>query len=273
MDLMGQWLLGMQGPNSASGKGLAGGRHRHPVLPDRCRAARARRPTRSAASTAGSSPRPRRPRPSTSSSSSARQKYAKEAAATGAYIPVFKGAEAAITDPLFKRPGRRSRRDDLPPELFRSGSRSLGRARHQRHVGRGRRRRNEAGSRRRRDPGSGRPAVARALSRLAGRSGRGAAARARQAIRRCAPPSPATARRVSQPGPHFVDRADHLRRARPADAAQRLGDRRHLPAACAAALHHLRRAADGRGGLVQFLQLERLRPAGKIHRPQELLAI
>ena len=37
MDLMGQWLLGMQAPNSASGKGLAAGGHRHPVLPDRSR--------------------------------------------------------------------------------------------------------------------------------------------------------------------------------------------------------------------------------------------
>ena len=52
MDLMGQWLLSMQGPNSTSGKGLAEediGILSFPVLPG----ARARRPTRSAASMAG----------------------------------------------------------------------------------------------------------------------------------------------------------------------------------------------------------------------------
>ena len=37
MDLMGQWLLGMQAPNSTSGKGLARGGHRHPVVPGRAR--------------------------------------------------------------------------------------------------------------------------------------------------------------------------------------------------------------------------------------------
>ena len=31
------------------------------------------------------------------------EKYAKEAAANGGYIPVFKGSEAAITDPLFRQ--------------------------------------------------------------------------------------------------------------------------------------------------------------------------
>ena len=35
MDLMGQWLLGMQAPNSTTGKGLAEERHRHPVVPGR----------------------------------------------------------------------------------------------------------------------------------------------------------------------------------------------------------------------------------------------
>jgi len=37
MDLMGQWLLGMQGPNSASGKGLAEEDIGIPVLPGRVR--------------------------------------------------------------------------------------------------------------------------------------------------------------------------------------------------------------------------------------------
>ena len=49
----------------------------------------------------------------------------------------------------------------------------------------------------------------------------------------------------------------------PAHVHERLGDAHRLPAAGAAALHDLRRAADGRGGLVQLLQLERLWPARK----------
>ena len=66
-------------------------------------AARARRPIRSAASTAGWSPRPRRPQAVDFLKFFSQEKYAKEAAATGAYIPVVKGAEASIVDPLFKR--------------------------------------------------------------------------------------------------------------------------------------------------------------------------
>ena len=49
------------------------------------------------------------------------KKYAKEAGATGAYIPVVKGAETAITDPLQRRLADDLAQDDLPPELFRSG--------------------------------------------------------------------------------------------------------------------------------------------------------
>ena len=37
MDLMGQWFLSMQGPNSTSGKGVAPRGHRHPVVPPRAR--------------------------------------------------------------------------------------------------------------------------------------------------------------------------------------------------------------------------------------------
>ena len=37
MDLMGQWLLGMQGPNATDGKGLRARGHRHPLVPDRSR--------------------------------------------------------------------------------------------------------------------------------------------------------------------------------------------------------------------------------------------
>ena len=66
MDLMGSWLLGMQGPNSSNGKGLADVGHRRPAVPDRCPAARARSATRSAACTPSSSPRRRRRRRSIS---------------------------------------------------------------------------------------------------------------------------------------------------------------------------------------------------------------
>ena len=72
MDLMGQWLLGMQAPNSTSGKGLPEDDIGISTFPS-CPAERARRPIRSAESTAGSLRRPRRPRPSTSSNSSARR--------------------------------------------------------------------------------------------------------------------------------------------------------------------------------------------------------
>ena len=54
MDLMGQWLLSMQGPNATNGKGLAAEDIGILSFPVDCREARARRPTRSAASTAGS---------------------------------------------------------------------------------------------------------------------------------------------------------------------------------------------------------------------------
>ena len=140
MDLMGQWLLGMQGPNSASGKGIAGRRHRHPVVPDRARrqgqgdrhAGRRQR-------LAGQQDARRRRR-STSSSSSARRNTPKEAAATGAYIPVVQGRRGGDHRPVLRRLA-----DDLAATTYhqnylRSGPRSVGRPRHQRHLGRRRRR-------------------------------------------------------------------------------------------------------------------------------------
>ena len=88
------------------------------------------------------------------------EKYAKEAAAKAAYIPVYKGAEAAIKDPLVKQVG-----DDLAATTYHQNffDQDLGPS-----VGRvindisvcGRRGRNDAGSGGRGDPGRGRPAIA-----------------------------------------------------------------------------------------------------------------
>jgi raffinose/stachyose/melibiose transport system substrate-binding protein len=102
MDLMGQWLLGMQAPNSASGKGLPAddiGILSFPVVPGG---------KGNATDTLGgvngflvskSAP----PAAVDFLKFFSQEKYAKEAAATSAYIPVVKGVEAAITDPLQRR--------------------------------------------------------------------------------------------------------------------------------------------------------------------------
>ena len=102
MDLMGQWLLGMQGPNSTSGKGLPQediGILSFPIVPGG---------KGKAADTLGgingwlvskSAP----PEAVDFLKFFSQEKYAKEAAASAAYIPVVKGAEASFTDPLFKR--------------------------------------------------------------------------------------------------------------------------------------------------------------------------
>ena len=140
MDLMGEWLLGMQGPNSSNGKGLADddiGVLPFPTVPGGKGEAT---DTLGGDQRASSSPRRRRRRRWISSSSSARRNTPKEAAAAGAYIPVVKGTEAAIKNPIVKQIADDARRHDLSPELLRSGPRALGRARHQRHLGRGRRR-------------------------------------------------------------------------------------------------------------------------------------
>ena len=101
MDLMGSWLLGMQGPNSSNGKGqpesnigvmpfptLPGGRGE---IDDTLGGVHAFLVTKTA---------PAETTDFLKFFSSA--KYAKEAAEAGAYIPVVKGTAAYIKDPLVK---------------------------------------------------------------------------------------------------------------------------------------------------------------------------
>jgi raffinose/stachyose/melibiose transport system substrate-binding protein len=102
MDLMGQWLLGMQAPNSTSGKGLPEediGILSFPIV-----AGGKGKATDTLGGINGwlvskSAP----PEAVDFLKFFSQEKYAKEAAATAAYIPVVKGAEASFTDPLFKR--------------------------------------------------------------------------------------------------------------------------------------------------------------------------
>jgi raffinose/stachyose/melibiose transport system substrate-binding protein len=102
MDLMGDWLLGMQGPNSTNGKGLpeedigilsfptvAGGKGK---ATDTFGGINGFLVTKTAP-----------PAAVDFLNFFSQPKYAKEAAAAGAYIPVVKGASAAIKDPLIKR--------------------------------------------------------------------------------------------------------------------------------------------------------------------------
>ena len=141
MDLMGQWLLGMQAPNSASGKGLpeddigilsfptvAGGKGK---ATDTLGGVNGFLVTKTAP-----------PEAVDFLKFFSQEKYAKEAAATGAYIPVFKGAEAYDHGSA----GQADLADDLAATTYhqnylRPGPRPLGRPRHQRRVGGGRRRR------------------------------------------------------------------------------------------------------------------------------------
>ena len=102
MDLMGQWLLGMQAPNSASGKGLPEediGILSFPVVTGG---------KGKATDTLGgingwlvSKTAP--PEAVDFLKFFSQEKYAQEAAATAAYIPVVKGTKPAFTDPLLKR--------------------------------------------------------------------------------------------------------------------------------------------------------------------------
>ena len=102
MDLMGSWLLGMQGPNSSSGKGLAesdigvmpfptvaGGKGE---LGDTLGGVHAFLVTKTAP-----------PEAVDFLKFFSQVKYARDAAAAGAYIPVVNGAEAEIKDPLVKQ--------------------------------------------------------------------------------------------------------------------------------------------------------------------------
>jgi raffinose/stachyose/melibiose transport system substrate-binding protein len=101
MDLMGQWVLGMQGPSSTSGKGLAPediGIFSFPILPGGKGKA-----TDLLGGINGFLVTKTAPKETVDFLNFfSQEKYAKEAAATGGYIPVYKGAESAIKDPLVK---------------------------------------------------------------------------------------------------------------------------------------------------------------------------
>src|SRR5271165_3961037 len=102
MDLMGQWLLGMQGPNSASGKGLPPediGILSFPIVPGGKGAATDTLGGINGWLVSKSAP----PEAIDFLKYFSQEKYAKEAAAKAAYIPVVMGSESAFTDPLFKR--------------------------------------------------------------------------------------------------------------------------------------------------------------------------
>jgi raffinose/stachyose/melibiose transport system substrate-binding protein len=102
MDLMGQWLLGMQAPNSASGKGLAEediGILSFPVV-----VGGKGKATDTLGGINGWLVSKNAPADAVGFLEFfSQEKYAKEAAAAGADIPVVKGANAVITNPLFKR--------------------------------------------------------------------------------------------------------------------------------------------------------------------------
>ncbi len=102
MDLMGQWLLSMQGPNSTSGKGLAEediGILSFPVLPGGKGKATDTLGGVNGWLVSKSAP----PEAVDFLKFFSQEKYAKEIAEKAAYIPVVKGSEASFTDPLFKR--------------------------------------------------------------------------------------------------------------------------------------------------------------------------
>ncbi len=102
MDLMGQWLLGMQAPNSTTGKGLAEediGILSFPVVPGGKGKATDTLGGINGWLVSKSAP----PEAVDFLKFFSQEKYAKEAAAKAAYIPVVKGSESAFTDPLFKR--------------------------------------------------------------------------------------------------------------------------------------------------------------------------
>ena len=149
--------------------------------------------------------------------------------------------------------GRRTRRHDLSPELLRSGSGAVGRSGHQRRLRRGGGRADDAGSRSRGHPGRLGPAVTRRWRWTASRS---------------LPPPGGTGRRVSEPA--FAH----------APAAFVETRRRMSLNGWATLLVFLPPALllftifvilpIGRSGLVQLLQLERLRTSRKVYRPQEL---
>jgi raffinose/stachyose/melibiose transport system substrate-binding protein len=102
MDLMGQWLLGMQGPNATNGKGLAPediGILSFPVIEGGKGKATDTLGGINGWLVSKSAP----PEAIDFLKFFSQEKYAEEAAEKAAYIPVVKGSEAEFTDPLFKR--------------------------------------------------------------------------------------------------------------------------------------------------------------------------
>jgi ABC-type glycerol-3-phosphate transport system substrate-binding protein len=154
MDLMGQWLLGMQGPNSTSGKGLPQediGILSFPIVPGGKGKATDTLGGINGWLVSKSAP----PEAVDLLKFFSQEKYAKEAAASAAYIPVVKGVEASFTDPLFKRVASDLAATTYHQNYFRPGPRSLRRSRYQRRIRVGRRRRDDSGGSRRRSPGRG----------------------------------------------------------------------------------------------------------------------
>jgi raffinose/stachyose/melibiose transport system substrate-binding protein len=102
MDLMGQWLLGMQGPNATNGKGLAAediGILSFPVIEGGKGKATDTLGGINGWLVSKSAP----PEAIDFLKFFSQKKYADEAAAKAAYIPVVKGSESGFTDPSFKR--------------------------------------------------------------------------------------------------------------------------------------------------------------------------
>ena len=102
MDLMGDWLLAMQGPNATNGKGLASediGILSFPIVEGGKGKATDTLGGINGWLVSKSAP----PEAIDFLKFFSQKKYAEEAAAKAAYIPVVKGAETAFTDPLFKR--------------------------------------------------------------------------------------------------------------------------------------------------------------------------
>jgi raffinose/stachyose/melibiose transport system substrate-binding protein len=102
MDLMGQWFLSMQGPNSTSGKGVAPediGILSFPTVPGGKGKATDTLGGINGWLVSKSAP----PEAVDFLKFFSQKKYGDEVAAKAAYIPVNKGSESAFTDPLFKR--------------------------------------------------------------------------------------------------------------------------------------------------------------------------
>jgi raffinose/stachyose/melibiose transport system substrate-binding protein len=102
MDLMGDWLLGMQGPNATNGKGLAPediGILSFPIVEGGKGKATDTLGGINGWLVSKSAP----PEAVDFLKFFSQKKYGDEAAAEAAYIPVNKGSEASFTDPLFKR--------------------------------------------------------------------------------------------------------------------------------------------------------------------------